>query len=465
MQLWLLWWSLVEQLRPACTRTRTFCWLAVTLAALSVRSDLQGGVSSCVRALGLQSRTYLRLLAFFHSSALCPDHLARVWTALVLRVHPGVHRVNGFLVVLADGLKKAKCGRKMPGVKSLHQVSDQNTKPEFIMGHSCQALALLCRVAGSFQAVPLCARIHEGLVFSNRDRRTLLDKLLLLLQSLRLPEPVLLVADAYYACGKIVRGLIAQGGHLISRLKKNATAYELPPVVAKPRRGRPRRYGQKIKLVGLFAGPLLSMPSPAYDEHGIILQYCVRDLLWRPVGALVRIVAVIHPVRGRILLLSTNLTFSAEQIIATYSLRFKIELTFKHALHLIGAWSYRFWMRAMIPLRRGSGDQFLHRRSDSYRHAIRRKLTAYHRYLQVALVAQGLMLCLSALAPKLVWAHFGSWLRTVRQPGAPSEFVVAAALRFSLGDFLAAAPTERNLTKFLRTIIDFRRSEGARLAA
>jgi hypothetical protein len=333
------------------------------------------------------------------------------------------------------------------------------------MGHSCQALALLCRVAGSFQAIPLCARIHEGLVFSNRDRRTLLDKLLLLLQSLHLHEPVLLVADAYYASGKIVRGLLKQGGHLISRMRKNATAYELPPVVFKPGRGRPRRYGKKIKLVELFAGPLLSMPSPAYDEHGITLQYCMRDLLWRPVGALVRIVAVIHPVRGRILLICTNRNFSAEQIIATYSLRFKIELTFKHALHLIGAWSYRFWMRAMIPLPRGSGDQFLHRRSDSYRQSIRRKLSAYHRYLQVALVAQGLMLCLSALAPKLVWTQFGSWLRTVRQPGAPSEFVVAAALRFSLGDFLAAAPAKLKLTKFLRSIVDFRRSEGARLAA
>jgi hypothetical protein len=162
------------QLRPAFSRARTFFWLCVALASLSVRSDMAGGVSSCVRALGLKAGTYERLLAFFHSSALCPDHLARIWTALVLRVHPGVHRVGGSLVVLADGLKKSKCGRKMPGAKLLHQVSDQNTKPEYIMGHSCQALALLCRVAGSFQAVPLCARIHEGLVFSNRDRRTLL---------------------------------------------------------------------------------------------------------------------------------------------------------------------------------------------------------------------------------------------------------------------------------------------------
>ncbi|MFA5266193.1 MAG: IS4 family transposase, partial [Opitutaceae bacterium] len=100
-----------------------------------------------------------------------------------------------------------------------------------------------------------------------------------------------------------------------------------------------------------------------------------------------------------------------------------------------------------------------------YRNAVRRKLTAYHRYIQVCLVAQGLMLCIAALAPKLVWAHFGSWLRTVRQPSAPSEFVVAAALRFSLGDFLAAAPAKRKLALFLRSIVDFSRSEGARLAA
>ena len=70
------------------------------------------------------------------------------------------------------------------------------------MGHSCQALALLGQVGRFHHAVPLCARIHEGLVFSNRDQRTLLDKLLLLLVDLRLPEPVLLIADAYYACGE-----------------------------------------------------------------------------------------------------------------------------------------------------------------------------------------------------------------------------------------------------------------------
>jgi len=464
MFLWLHWWSLVSQLRPACSRRRTFYWLIIVLAALCTRQDL-AGVTSFVRALGLKSRCYGCLLDFFHSSALCPDHLARVWTRLILKVHPGIERCNGRIVVLADGLKKGKAGRKMPAVKLLHQSGAANTKPDFIMGHSCQALTFLGRVGQFYHAIPLCARIHEGLVFSNRDRRTLLDKLLLLLAELKLPEPVLLIADAYYASGKIIRGLFATGGQLISRVRKNACAFERAPAPGRRVRGRPLVYGRKVRLRELFDAVLQQMPSPAYGETNVTLQWTSRDLLWRPARCVVRFVAVIHPTRGRLILMSTDLSLSASQIIRLYSLRFKIEVSFKHALHTVGVWAYHFWMMDMKPIRRGSGDQFLHRQSELYRVAVRRKLAAYHRHIQIGLVAQGLLQCLAATAPKLVWSHFSSWLRTRRSPGCPSEFVVATALRHHLPDFLAAGPADSTWKKFLRSRLDLDQMQGARLAA
>jgi 3-deoxy-D-manno-octulosonic-acid transferase len=57
----------------------------------------------------------------------------------------------------------------------------------------------------------LACRIHEGTVFSNRDKRTLPDKMILLLDSLGLLAPFYFVADAYYANGKTVRELLAKG--------------------------------------------------------------------------------------------------------------------------------------------------------------------------------------------------------------------------------------------------------------
>ena len=64
-----------------------------------------------------------------------------------------------------------KEGRKMPAVKCVHQESENNSKPEFIMGHSFQALGMLVKDSlGGLFCVPLVSRIHEGLVWSNRDK-------------------------------------------------------------------------------------------------------------------------------------------------------------------------------------------------------------------------------------------------------------------------------------------------------
>jgi len=459
----------VCDLRPACARTRTFLWMSLCLAGFSTRKDLLG-VTSIVRALGLEPACYDRLLDFFHSPALDLNKLTRAWCALVFRFNSGILRVNLKPVLVGDGIKVAKAGRKMPGVKKLHQESDSNTKPEYIFGHSCQAVAVLTQALSSVFALPLAGRIHEGTVFSNRDHRTLLDKMILLLDSLEMNEPFYFVADAYYASGKIVRGLLAHGNHLVTRVKSNSVAYfpATPPPAYRPRRrGRPAKYGQKIKVAALLKEEyqLQEAPSPVYGEKGVTLRFRVVDLLWRPVGILVRFVVVLHPQRGAILLMCTDLTLAPLDIISIYGLRFKIEVSFKQALRIIGAYAYHFWMAAMTPLRRVSGNQHLHRKSEAYRNAVRRKIAAYHRHIQLGLIAQGLLQILSATKPTLVWQSFGSWIRTVRPGLAPSEHVVAIALRNTLPEFLATAAKPSILVKFIRDRLDLSRTEGTSLAA
>lgn len=467
--LWNHWWNLVCELRSACARSRTFLWMSLCLAGMTVRKDLLG-VTSIVRALGLEPACYDRLLDFFHSPALDLDKLTHAWCALLFRLDPGILRVNGRPVLVGDGIKVAKAGHKMPGVKKLHQESESNNKAEYIFGHSCQAVAVLTQALFSVFALPLACRIHEGTVFSNRDQRTLLDKMILLLDSLGLNQPFYFVADAYYASGKVVRGLLAQGNHLVTRVKSNSVAFfpaTPPPPHRLRRKGRPAKYGMKVKVAALLkdVDRLQQAPSPVYGEKGVTLRFRSADLLWRPVGILVRFVVVLHPQRGTILLMCTDLTLPPLDIIRIYGLRFKIEVSFKQSLHVIGAYAYHFWMAAMTPLRRVSGNQYLHHKSDDYRDAIRRKIAAYHRHIQLGLIAQGLLQILSATQPQLVWRSFGSWIRTIRPGLAPSEQVVAIALRHTLPEFLATAAKTPILVKFIRDRLDLSRTEGTSLAA
>lgn len=461
MFLWTQWYSAISLLRPAFSHNATFVWFIVCVAGLSVRSD-NLGVSSIVRALSLDgNRDYFSLLRNIHSDAIDLTLLRTTWTWVVLKIFGDrIERVNGRPVLIADGKKIAKSGKKMPAVKCMFQESDSNTKPSYIMGHSTQAISILARAANTLFAVPLDIQIHEGVVFSNRDKRTLLDKLVSLVSGLGLTEPCYLVADAYYAKGKVIKGMLAQGHDLVTRVRSDCVAYHpVKKPKGKARRGRPKLYGKKVKLYNLFRSALKidTLISPVYDERNIKLQVRTIDLLWKPAGRLVRFVLVEHPVRGRLVLMCTDLTLEPVEIIRLYGLRFKIELGFKQAAHIVGSYGYHFWMADMKPTRRGGGNQYMHRESDTYRQAVRRKLRAYHVFLFMGVVAQGLMHYLSACHTEPVWSCFRSWLRTIRKGVAPSETVVKIALRNELPEFLLVGSNTNPIAKF---IVDHQAPDG-----
>jgi len=119
----------------------------------------------------------------------------------------------------------------------------------------------------------------------------------------------------------------------------------------------------------------------------------------------------------------------------------------------------------MTPITRKLRNQYLHRKTAQYRDAVRRKLDAYHRFIQLGLIAQGILLALATTVPELVWGSFGSWLRTIRPGIVPSEAVTAIALRNSLPHLLADNSPDPNLAKFILQRLDLSKNKARSLAA
>src|ERR1035438_3605924 len=167
MVLWFAWMQAVRSLRPACRRSRTFLWMVLALAALCCRSD-RAGVTSYIRVLGFGPEAYHRFLHLFHSEGLDLDRLTDCWVRLCLVLFQPM-LAGSRLVCLADGIKAPKEGKQMPAVKMLHQQSASNSKPEYIMGHSFQAISLL--VQGSCGHVAAHDNPNAHATFLSRKSR------------------------------------------------------------------------------------------------------------------------------------------------------------------------------------------------------------------------------------------------------------------------------------------------------
>jgi hypothetical protein len=206
----------LSEFRAVFRRQISFGWFVLCLWAFLLHFD-GAGVTSLIRSFGLAPSEYYNLLHFFHSSAFSVQALCARWVEVLGRKAPVLH-LEGQPVYVVDGLVSAKAGKKMPGVKMLHQASEDNNKPEFVMGHFWGALSLLAQAGSRLFAVPVRFSIQDGLKSSPSQKDTLITRMHQLVTSTaRVAGTVL--ADFQYVCRPFIEALLRAGFHLIGRVR------------------------------------------------------------------------------------------------------------------------------------------------------------------------------------------------------------------------------------------------------
>lgn len=454
-----------------------FRWFVCTIIGMMIRSE-HLGVTSIIRALGIAPRHYEALLHFFRAHSWTLSAVKETWIKIVMRSGL-LYRINGLPVIIGDGVKQSKEGRKMPCVKRLFQESENSAKPEYIFGHMFGGIGVLLGGAEHLFCTLLSMTLHDGNEVTGRWAQDPLAPeshvVRLIHEACRIAvsiAPSLLLLDRYFlTVPALLAWLESQKLYgavvtIITKAKSNCSAYEIPTPCDpnKRKRGRPPKKGKKIKLETLFASQAKSFIETTLTMYGqkTAVSYLCKDLLWgKKLYQPLRFVLVNYN-GWQSILACTNLTMPPEEIVKLYCLRFKIETCFRAFKQTLAGFAYHFWSAAMPKLNRFKKNADMQKElekveDEAKRAAIVSAFNAIEKFVMCACIAQGLLqMCALHMAGKGN-ARLFRWLRTNRGSATPSEDTIADFLRRNI--FRAFHHAARFLTLHLiqsvqNTVVD-----------
>ncbi len=155
-----------------------------------------------------------------------------------------------------------------------------------------------------------------------------------LVAQLGLPSQVthVVVSDRGLSSRELVRDLRAQGCHSVTRLRRNTVVYTPAPPPATPRRGHPRKYGDKYRVDALDRTLLTPTAVSVWSDGRWQAATARRGTFWRKgLPEMVELVIVETARRAPWYLQATDPTLTTEQIVAGYHGRHAIEPAIQQA--------------------------------------------------------------------------------------------------------------------------------------
>jgi DDE superfamily endonuclease len=259
-------------------------------------------------------------------------------------------QVHGAYLLGTDTTLVAKTAQRMLGVQKWKDHSDNADRGAYLIGHHWNLVGLISPWEARWLCWPLVMRLVPGLKGARQwivgeavEPMSFWDAAMAaILEVTRClgDASVRVVADAFYSKAPFLNGLLARGIQVISRLRKDAVGWDDPQPPPPGKRGPKPRYGCKWTLASL-----LSAVPPTRERltlYGKLTEvaFVVRDVWLRDVAQKVRVV-VLEGAKDPLILVCTDLSLSALQIIELYGARFSIELTIRDLKQHFGLGDYQ----------------------------------------------------------------------------------------------------------------------------
>jgi len=376
---------------------------------------------------------------FFRSKAYRYEALLSAWQHFVVNQDKAVE-VAGRRVLLGDHTSVVKDGRKMPGVVSMHEASETQSKPSYFRGQSWGALGILTGTLAACFCCPLQLQIHQGFAHlgltdgpESQPQLKSTERMVAMAVAFATSNQCLcyLVLDAFFSTSSVIRACNYYSiehkkpwVEILTKAKKNTVGYFPAPPKPAGRPGRQALYGEKIQLQECFDYPGLfeTVTCRVYGKTERV-QVMTLKLLWRPIADYVLFVVAVTS-KGPIVLMSSDLTLLAVDAIELYCARTRIEILFSVLKQVIGAFKFRFWTKKLPKhSRRPFPNRDLKSPQPHQIATIRACWQAYETFVLCASIAVGLLQFISLNFQDAVWAEHRLYLRT-QSRDLPSEKTV-----------------------------------------
>ena len=310
--------------------------------------------------------TQKRFYSLINSSAI---KWSAIWNLLAKLVNPMAMTQERLLVALDDS-SYGKTGKKISGCTTHFDHANKLNASSWIFGHCRVVAGILAFTHGRWACLPFAqktfvpttekatkTKIHGGLlkktILSRKQKRhehwqkTKSGIAAELVNGIRtiFQAKTLVVCDSWFGTHTLLlrelrRKRELPSVHILTRLRISCVLYELPELTQNTKRGRNRKYGERLPGVEALAA---TMRSKAKTEPIFIYgklrdcTYSERICVSKALKCQVKVV-FIHRSKDRFFpLVTTDLSLTAKQIIEYYSARWKIESAFKELNHELGA--------------------------------------------------------------------------------------------------------------------------------